>query len=193
MLTKQLRSFSILKVLLVKSLAAISVAVMLLSPAEALAAGKPSAGQTPQGGPVVYASITTNCRQGPNTVYLVIGYLNAGQSAPAVGRTSDNSWWEIQNPNGNGSLCWVWGGSTQVQGDINSLAAVAPPAAYFSPSYTAPTYSMPYNGGYFYAPRYAPFFFAPRRNFRFRILRGRVPFRFRFGDGDGDADDRRIR
>ncbi len=146
-----------------------------LMPASVLAAGETGVAQAPAAtAPIVVASVTTNCRQGPSTGYMVIGFLLAGQSAPAIGRTADNSWWEIQGPGQGGQACWVWGGSTALQGDTSGLAVVAaPPVAYAAPAY--PGYAAPY-------PYYtAPIYQYPVYNFPFFVNRFRfaIPARFR--------------
>jgi len=123
----------------------------------------PAAAQTPQPvtGAQVNGAYATNCRSGPSTAYTIVSLLNAGQTMPAVGRLNDNSWWQIQNPYGTGGTCWVWGGSTQLIGDPNSVAVVAAPTvAYTSPIYTAPpAYTAPTTP--YYAPYYSPYYTAP--------------------------------
>ncbi len=172
-------------------LALLAIAGLLtysLMPATVLAAGEPGVAQAPAAqAPMVIASVTTNCRQGPSTGYMIIGYLLAGQSAPAIGRTADNSWWEIQGPGQGGQACWVWGGSTALQGDTSGLAVVAaPPVAYAAPAY--PGYSAPYP--YYSAPMYtapvftSPFFFGSRRFFGFPFGTRRFFRNGRFFNGE---------
>ena len=172
MVTKHVRPLFVASSLVMELLVIASLLVSALPTASVAAASEPAVSQTPQPPSTaqVTASINTNCRQGPSTIYPVVSYLLAGQSSPALSRLSDNSWWEIQDPRQNGLACWVWGGSTQLQGDVASVQAVAaPPVAYAAPAYSQ--YSAPYS--YYVAPfSYSPFFFMP--GFRF--------FRRRFFD-----------
>jgi len=156
---KQLRPLSI----------ASSLFMGLMVIASLFAFAAPAAAQTPQpaSGATVTASVNTNCRTGPSTVYTVVGYLMANQSSPAVGRLTDNTWWQIQNPGQTGATCWVWSGSTQLTGDAATLAASAPPQGYYSPTY--PSYgSLPYNGYGYGMPYYMmppSWFYGPGRRF----------------------------
>jgi hypothetical protein len=136
------------------------------APQAAIAAAPQTASMT------IQADVNTNCRTGPSTVYKVVGYLMLGQSSTVLGRTSSNSWWYIQNPSNQNSTCWVWSGSTQIQGDVNALAVtpVDPNAKrayvnYYSsyntsyyPRYTSPGYYYPgyYYPGYYYPGNYSP-------------------------------------
>lgn len=45
-----------------------------------------------------------NIRSGPGTQYQIVGSLLTGQSLEIVGRTADNSWWQVAMP---GGLGWV--------------------------------------------------------------------------------------
>jgi hypothetical protein len=78
--------------------------------------------------PMISASVNTNCRAGPGVVYPVQGYLLIKDTnVQVVGRLSTNAWWVIQNPSKPGQVCWVWGQTTSVSGDINSLPVATPP------------------------------------------------------------------
>ncbi len=78
--------------------------------------------------PMISASVNTNCRTGPGVVYPVVGYLLVkDNSVPVVGRLSTNAWWVIQNPTRAGQVCWVWGQSTTVSGDLSLLPVATPP------------------------------------------------------------------
>ena len=75
------------------------------------------------GQPTIFAKINSNCRAGPSSLYRRLGYLLVGESSVVLGRNSDWSWWYIREPRRN-LLCWVWSGSTTVQGDTASLPIV---------------------------------------------------------------------
>ncbi len=110
----------------------------------------PSATQSPAAssapsGPQISAQVNTNCRLGPNAAYPAVGGLMVGQTSIVVGKSSDSTWWLIQNTRNSSTDCWVWAGSTQVQGDASSVkVAGAPPLSYYSP-----------------VPRYFPYYVSP--------------------------------
>jgi uncharacterized protein YgiM (DUF1202 family) len=81
----------------------------------------------PLNAPTVSASKDTNCRMGPGPDYPVVSALMNGQSSTAMGRNSDSSWWFIQDPRHSDAFCWVWSGTTSVQGDASSLSVINPP------------------------------------------------------------------
>jgi len=77
--------------------------------------------------PSVTAKQNTNCRSGPGPIYDLIGALQSGQTSYAHGRNSTSSWWYIENPRKSGSYCWVWSGSTTLNGNASELAVLTPP------------------------------------------------------------------
>jgi len=81
---------------------------------------------TPQT-PTISAIEDTNCRLGPGPLYSRVGYLLVSQTARVYGRDSNRTWWFIENLNRPGEFCWVWGQTTQVQGDTTSLPVITPP------------------------------------------------------------------
>jgi hypothetical protein len=78
------------------------------------------------GQPEITASQNLNCRFGPATVYDVIGYLTAGETAAIIGRNSPSTWVQIQNPDRAGG-CWVAVSGGTVAGDLSTVAVVAAP------------------------------------------------------------------
>jgi uncharacterized protein YraI len=85
----------------------------------------PQATNTPST-PMVSVSIDTNCRQGPGTVYPILGALLVGQTAEVVGRSHNSDNWIIKNPNGYGT-CWLWAQYATVVGDTSGVPVVQPP------------------------------------------------------------------
>jgi len=78
--------------------------------------------------PTISASVGTNCRQGPSTVYdPPVGMLIPGQESTVHGRNADSSWWYIANPGKQGQFCWVWNQTTTVKGDTTTLPVITPP------------------------------------------------------------------
>lgn len=59
-------------------------------------------------GPVVVVPDQVNVRTGPNTEYQLIGVLIAGQTAPAIGRTSGGDWIQIVYVGVPNNIAWVY-------------------------------------------------------------------------------------
>jgi hypothetical protein len=71
-----------------------------------------------------------NCRFGPSTNFLSVGFVKVGQTVPIHGTIPDHSWWQIQNPQDvAGHFCWVGGSVVKTLGDISLVAVVAIPTA----------------------------------------------------------------
>jgi len=97
------------------------------------------------GVPLINAEQDTRCRQGPSTVYNVVGFLLTTEQSTVQGKDSGGEWWYIENPKKPGAYCWVWGGSTRVVGDTGSLPIITPPS---TPTFTAtvgPTFTLSFD------------------------------------------------
>ncbi len=69
-----------------------------------------------------------NCRFGPSTAYLAVGFLKAGQNQPILGTSPDHGWWQIQNPQDiKGNYCWVGSSVTKTLGDLSLVKVVKVP------------------------------------------------------------------
>jgi hypothetical protein len=108
----------------------------------------PTATQTSSSRPVIVADANTNCRQGPGTNYLIDGYLLTGASSEVYGRTSNYGWWYIKNPTPKSEYCWVWGGSTEVDGEVSTVPVVASTASPVSSTSYSGYSSYGYGYGY---------------------------------------------
>ena len=86
---------------------------------------EPPPSLTPSGATIT-ASVNTNCCAGPSADYKVLGYLLKNQVSEVQGRDNSRIWWYIENPEKSGEYCWVWGETTQVQGDISNLPIITP-------------------------------------------------------------------
>lgn len=75
----------------------------------------------------ISAIVDTNCRLGPSTLYDIVGYLLADRQSEVRGRNDAQTWWYIENPGKSGAYCWVWGQTTNVQGDVSLLPVIDPP------------------------------------------------------------------
>jgi hypothetical protein len=77
---------------------------------------------------MISASMDTNCRTGPSTVYEAISYLLVGKTSEVVNKYQNGQWWVIKDPNDPGKRCWVWGNTTSVTGNWQQLPeATVPP------------------------------------------------------------------
>lgn len=90
------------------------------------------------GGPTVFAAEQVNVRSGPGTFYEQVGVLIAGQTAPAVGRSSASEWVQIEYPGGPGGKAWVYSLLVSLQaGTVDALPVVeAPATATLAPTAT---------------------------------------------------------
>lgn len=97
------------------------------------------------GGPTVFAADQVNVRSGPGTFYEQVGVLIAGQSAPAIGRSSASEWIQIDYPGGPGGKAWVYSPLVSLQaGTVDALpVAEAPATATLAPTATTEGASAP--------------------------------------------------
>lgn len=71
----------------------------------------------------VYIVVTfedgVNVRGGPNTAfYPVVGHLNPGETAPALGRTPESDWIQIAYPDAPGGVGWVYAYYVELRGGV---------------------------------------------------------------------------
>ena len=88
----------------------------------------PTATPIPASGPKITADENTNCRVGPSTGYKVVTYFMEGAVSTVEGRDEGKDWWYIINPDDSSEFCWVWDGSTTVEGDTSTVPVVAAPS-----------------------------------------------------------------
>ncbi|MGA9398951.1 MAG: hypothetical protein WBV22_11905 [Anaerolineaceae bacterium] len=80
------------------------------------------------GAAMINATIDTNCRTGPSTVYEAISFLLVGKTSEVVNKYQNGLWWVIKDPNNPNLRCWVWGQTTTVTGAWQQLPeATVPP------------------------------------------------------------------
>jgi hypothetical protein len=84
--------------------------------------------------PTIQATYDTNCRQGPDPSFDLVGSLRVGDTSEVYGMVPNGSWWYIKNPGKDSpKYCWVWGGSTTVSGSTAAVPEIAfPPTPYHS-------------------------------------------------------------
>ena len=126
--------------------------------AAAPAAPTPTLPPPPPSGPSIIADQNTNCRSGPSTGYAVQTYFVEGSSSTVEGKDQNEDWWYIVHPDDTSGNCWVWEGSTTVQGDTSTVPVVAAPAGAKPKPYNTTYYAwnvyQPYSCGNQYTSYY---------------------------------------
>ena len=79
-------------------------------------------------GPVVVVPDQVNVLTGPNTEYQLIGVLIAGQTAPAIGRTSGGDWIQIAYAGVPGNIAWIYSPFVVLDPPGAFLPIIEPPA-----------------------------------------------------------------
>lgn len=81
---------------------------------------------TPQTPSKLTLTKNTNCRLGPSTFYNIVDQIASGAELPVIGRSEDNTWWEVVNATGR--ECWIFSENATPNQDFNSLViGEAPP------------------------------------------------------------------
>lgn len=84
----------------------------------------PMPGTAPaDGAPQLRALGTVRIRSGPGTQFAILGLLSEGQTARAIGRNADDSWWQIEFP-ATGGAGWVTAEFVEVIGNATGLPVV---------------------------------------------------------------------
>lgn len=87
----------------------------------------------------------TNCRQGPGANFEVISGLRSGRTAAVYGKDSSGEWWFISRPSGKvNDYCWVWGETTEIQGDEDDYPVIPPYPLQLDPAVTQWNFSVNY-------------------------------------------------
>jgi hypothetical protein len=63
------------------------------------------------------------CRRGPGTDYDVLTDITRGSTVALIGRTPDNSWWQVRTPDGQ-AQCWLAGQNVETSGDTSNVPIV---------------------------------------------------------------------
>jgi uncharacterized protein YraI len=73
-------------------------------------------------------SADADCRFGPGTGFSLISTLRLGETARILGTVSDQSWWQIKDPQAPGTKCWVAGSAVTSSGDISRVPVLPIPS-----------------------------------------------------------------
>jgi len=80
----------------------------------------------PSGVKTVSVSVNTNCRSGPGVGYERLDIVYTGQDVEVLGMDASGAYYIVRSP--NGSICWLWSHYATLQGGIDSLVVMTPPA-----------------------------------------------------------------
>ena len=73
--------------------------------------------------PIIVASSSLNIRNGPGTVYSIVGALDAGAQAEIIAKNAPADWWQIVLAGGQEG--WVYGPLVEAAGDVEGVAVAA--------------------------------------------------------------------
>lgn len=96
------------------------------------------------GPPYAIASVNSNCRGGPLTLYDVLGYLIAGDRTRIRGRDQASNWWVVDQMDGSGT-CWVANNLTEEEGDLSQVPIVLAPPTPTPEDSTPPAIQISYS------------------------------------------------
>ncbi|MCB0071660.1 MAG: PKD domain-containing protein, partial [Caldilineaceae bacterium] len=103
---------------------------------------------TPEAGkPTVIAISPTNIRGGPSQEYPVIGLLNQGEAAEAIGISEDGQWYAIRIPSSPQGSGWVFA-QLMTGSDVDNLPIIAAPPLP-EPTAAPPVVITDWEGQYF--------------------------------------------
>ncbi len=74
-------------------------------------------------------AVNVNCRSGPDLAYDSVSVLAFGTATAVAGRTADNSWWYVDDPNNPSGHCWIAANVVTFVGPSAGIPLAALPAA----------------------------------------------------------------
>jgi hypothetical protein len=66
------------------------------------------------------------CRSNPDIYSSGVGHLEANAEVKAIGRSQDNQYYYIENPDAPGSYCWIWVDYALIDGKAYDLPVIEP-------------------------------------------------------------------
>ncbi|MBN1439076.1 MAG: hypothetical protein JW929_06665 [Anaerolineales bacterium] len=92
----------------------------------------------------IQVSRNTNCREGPDKFFDLVGVMKVGETAEAVGRNAPKTYWVIKLPADTAKTCWLWHEWATVTGNGDALPIIqSPPTPTWSPK---PDFTFQYLG-----------------------------------------------
>ncbi len=88
--------------------------------------------------PVLILSQNAHCRFGPSTTFDSLAVLMQDETVLIEGRNTDNTWFWVRKPSGNGN-CWVSSITGTTSGNLNVLKVIATPMVPPTNTPTFPT------------------------------------------------------
>jgi LysM repeat protein len=79
------------------------------------------------GQPAITANDTVNVRSGPGSSFDILGQIAGGETVRAIGRTVDNTWWQIVYPGSSDGTGWVIGALVTPNAEAASVPVIASP------------------------------------------------------------------
>lgn len=73
--------------------------------------------------------VNVNCRLGPGTAWVPLSALVVGQTAQVTGRSTDGTWWLVNDPLNPGRSCWVAASVVVTGGNLSGIGVVPNPTA----------------------------------------------------------------
>jgi hypothetical protein len=82
----------------------------------------------------ITVSKNTNCRQGPDKYFDLVGIMKVGETAEAIGRNDAKTYWVIRLPSNTAKTCWLWYEWATLTGNGDAQPIVeSPPTPTWSP------------------------------------------------------------
>jgi hypothetical protein len=82
----------------------------------------------------ITVSKNTNCREGPDKFFDLVGVMKVGETAEAVGRNAQKTYWVIRLPSNTAKQCWLWWEWATLTGNGDTLPVIeSPPTPTWSP------------------------------------------------------------
>lgn len=80
------------------------------------------------GASVTPKSVDADCRFGPGTSFSSTSTLRLGRTAKILGTVSDQTWWQIKDPQTPGTKCWVPGPAVAISGNLSRVPVLPIPS-----------------------------------------------------------------
>jgi hypothetical protein len=65
---------------------------------------------------------------GADPIYPITGAFVKNMEVKIIGTNENGTWWLIEDPAKAGQNCWVWGQTTQANGDTSGVPFIPSPA-----------------------------------------------------------------